>query len=204
MKNADGAAVGVYRRLGHRFLCYFLCPPVCSPKESSGGKFAAALFVRSRRVRSGPFSCPVLQPPVAFLAAFVEGRGDAGEQLPVLRAVVVLTAAAPSAQMRWQIEIYILFFSCAAGRYAGRIQTLFHCMMILRVMEWVHILYAYIRLRISGILLFTNAMMRSWYSVSALHAPRLCTTLSFERATSTVSMRLPSRVADKTSESGFR
>ena len=30
-----------YRRLGQRFLCYFLCPPSCSPKESRAA-FAAA------------------------------------------------------------------------------------------------------------------------------------------------------------------
>lgn len=30
-----------YRRLGQRFLCYFLCPPSCSPKESRAA-FAVA------------------------------------------------------------------------------------------------------------------------------------------------------------------
>lgn len=56
---------------------------------------------------------------------------------------------------------------------------------------------ALIRLRISSALLSTRLMMRSWYSVLELHTPLLCTTLNVVSETSTVSMRLPSMVADR-------
>ena len=60
---------------------------------------------------------------------------------------------------------------------------------------------ALIRLRISSALLSTRLMMRSWYSVLELHTPLLCTTLNVVSETSTVSIRLPSMVADRIRES---